>query len=52
MGYFPQDKEALNYLKLTNRSPQKIEIIEQTLKHQGLLRDYNADDKIHFTDVL
>ena len=42
VGYFPQDQEALNYLKLTNRSAEKIDIIQQTLKSQGLLKDYNA----------
>lgn len=52
VGYFPADQEALNYLKLTNRSPQKIEIINQTLKNQGLLKDYNANENIVFTDTL
>ena len=52
VGYFPQDQEALNYLRLTNRSPEKIDIINQTLKNQGLLKDYNANDNIKFTDVL
>lgn len=31
MGYFPQDAESINYLKMTNRSPEKIDIIQQTL---------------------
>ena len=52
MGYFPQDQEALNYLKLTNRTPERLDIIQKTLKSQGLLRDYNASDNIKFTDVL
>lgn len=52
MGYFPQDQESLNYLRLTNRSAERIQIIEQTLKSQGLFRDYNAKDEIKFTDVL
>lgn len=52
MGYFPPDAETLNYLRLTNRSSQKIEVIEKTLRNQGLLRDYNAKDNIKFTDVL
>lgn len=29
-----------------------MEIIEKTLKEQGLLRDYKANDSIKFTDVL
>ena len=43
VGYFPQDQEALNYLRITNRSPEKIDIINQTLKNQGLLKNYNAN---------
>lgn len=42
----------MSYLRLTNRSPEKIELIEQTLKSQGLLKDYNASEKIVFTDTL
>jgi aconitate hydratase len=52
MGYFPPDKEALNYLRLTNRSADRMSVIEQTLTNQGLLRDYTAADNIKFTDVL
>lgn len=52
MGYFPPDKEALNYLRLTNRSADRMSVIEQTLTNQGLLRDYTATDNIKFTDVL
>ena len=52
VGYFPQDNEAMNYLRLTNRTPEKIDIITQTLKNQGLLRDYNKADQVQFTDVL
>ena len=52
MGYFPPDAESLNYLRLTNRSSQRMEVIEKTLKSQGLLRDYRAKDNVQFTDVL
>jgi aconitate hydratase len=52
MGYFPQDVEAIKYLKLTNRSSDRIDLIEKTLKSQGLLRDYRVNDSIKFTDVL
>ena len=52
MGYFPPDAETLNYLRLTNRTSQHMEIIEKTLQSQGLLRDYTAEDNIKFTDVL
>lgn len=52
MGYFPPDAETLNYLRLTNRSPEKLEVIEKTLRNSGLLRDYRANDNVKFTDVL
>jgi aconitate hydratase len=52
MGYFPPDAETLNYLRLTNRSSDKMEVIEKTLRNSGLLRDYRASDNIQFTDVL
>jgi aconitate hydratase len=52
IGYFPQDTEAINYLKLTNRSPERIAIIEKTLRSQGLFKDYNANEGIVFTDTL
>ena len=52
MGYFPADQTAMDYLKLTNRSPERIQIIGKALQSQGLLRDYNANDSISFTDVL
>jgi aconitate hydratase len=52
MGYFPPDAETLNYLRLTNRSSERMEVIEKTLRNQGLLRDYRAEDNIKFTDVL
>ena len=42
----------MNYLRLTNRTPERIDVITQTLKNQGLLRDYNQADQIQFTDVL
>lgn len=29
-----------------------MEIIEKTLKNQGLLRNYKANDNVKFTDVL
>lgn len=48
-GYFPIDKETLNYLRLTNRSATLIQLVEQYAKAVGLWRD--TDDLI-FTDTL
>lgn len=52
MGYFPQDAESINYLRLTGRKPEAIKMIEHGLKAQGLLKDYNKEDKITYTSVL
>lgn len=52
MGYFPPDAESLNYLRITNRSADRVSVIEKTLASQGLLRDYKANDNIKFSDVL
>jgi len=53
MGYFPMDAKAINYLRLTGRSEEKIAYIEAYLKAQGLYRDY-SDSKADavFTDVI
>ncbi|MDP3935478.1 MAG: aconitate hydratase AcnA [Alphaproteobacteria bacterium] len=48
-GYFPVDQETLNYLRLTNRSPELIQLVEQYTKSVGLWRE--RDDLI-FTDSL
>lgn len=52
VGYFPQDHETMNYLRLTNRTPERIDVIEKTLQSQGLLVDYNKNSSIKFTDSL
>jgi aconitate hydratase len=52
VGYFPQDHETMNYLRLTNRTPERIDMIEKTLRSQGLLVDYNKNSEIKFTDSL
>jgi aconitate hydratase len=48
-GYFPIDQETLNYLRLTNRPSELIQLVEQYAKAVGLWRD--RDDLI-FTDTL
>lgn len=48
-GYFPVDQETLNYLRLTNRSPELIKLVEEYTKSVGLWRE--RDDLI-FTDTL
>lgn len=53
MGYFPMDTKAIEYLKLTGRSEEKVAYIEAFLKAQGLFRNYNDEttDPV-FTDVV
>lgn len=41
IGFFPTDEKSLEYLRLTGRSDEKVEIIEKYLRAQGLFRDYN-----------
>jgi len=53
VGYFPMDKNSIDYLRLTGRNEDKIAYIESYLKTQGLYRNYedSSSDPI-FNDVL
>ncbi|MGV3625417.1 MAG: aconitate hydratase AcnA [Archangium sp.] len=51
IGFFPIDEETLNYLRLTNRSPESIALVEQYAKEQGLFHTASSPDPI-FSDVL
>lgn len=50
-GFFPVDKETINYLRLSGRDEQQISLVEAYAKAQGLWRDINTADPI-FTDSL
>ena len=50
-GFFPVDAETINYLKLSNRKPGLIELVESYAKKQNLWRDENTKDPV-FTDSL
>lgn len=50
-GFFPIDKETINYLRLTGRDEDTIALVENYCKAQGLWRDKNIADPI-FTDTL
>ena len=41
-GIFPIDKETINYLKLTNRDKEQIDLIEAYAKKQTFWRDKNS----------
>lgn len=49
-GFFPIDQETLNYLKLTNRSQQRIKIVESYAKANHFF--YNPTEKQQFTRVI
>lgn len=50
-GFFPVDQETLRYLKLTDRDPHTIALVEAYAKAQGLWYDKEAEEPI-FTDSL
>ncbi len=43
-GIFPVDKETLNYLRLTGRSPEQIALVEAYCREQGLFHDENTPE--------
>ncbi|MEL6341332.1 MAG: aconitate hydratase AcnA, partial [Myxococcota bacterium] len=51
MGFFPVDKETLNYLRFTNRDSQRVDIVEAFTKAVGLFRDESTQDPI-YSDTL
>ncbi|GAB0094873.1 cytoplasmic aconitate hydratase [Sergentomyia squamirostris] len=53
VGFFPVDRNSLGYLKQTNRSDDKINVIAKYLEATKQLRDYNnsAQDP-HFTKIV
>ncbi len=50
-GFFPIDSETINYLKLTNRDPDTVALVEAYAKAQGMFRDENSIDPV-YTDTL
>ncbi len=49
--FFPIDAETLNYLRLTNRDPDTVALVEAYTKAQGMFRDANTVDPV-YTDTL
>jgi len=47
MGFFPVDDRTLDYLRLTNRAPEVIALVETYTKEQGLFRSDDAPDPIY-----
>ena len=53
MGYFPVDVETLNYLRLTGRTKEEVDLVERYYKEQGLFRtDEPGTTPIKYTKVL
>ena len=51
MGFFPVDDQTLDYLRLTGRPAELIDLVERYTKEQGLFRTPHAPDP-EFTDTL
>lgn len=50
-GYFPIDHETLNYLRLSNRDAQQVELVKAYAMAQGLFRTDSDPDPI-YSDIL
>lgn len=50
-GFFPIDKETIRYLNATARDADRVALVEQYAKAQGMWRDPNTPDPV-FTDTL
>ncbi len=50
-GFFPIDVETINYLNFTGRDPDRVFLVEQYAKEQGLWWDENQADP-EFTDIV
>src|ERR1700733_13281628 len=50
IGFFPVDEQTLNYLRLTGRDENHIDLVERYSKEQGLWRQKKSEPK--FSEVL
>src|SRR3954470_10175526 len=50
IGFFPVDEQTLNYLRLTGRSKEQIDLVERYTKEQSLWRDKSSEP--NFMEVL
>ncbi|KAB0681191.1 aconitate hydratase AcnA [Aureimonas leprariae] len=50
-GFFPIDKDTLNYLEATGRDKHRIALVEAYARAQGMFREDGAADPV-FTDTL
>ncbi|WP_038056397.1 aconitate hydratase AcnA [Thermus amyloliquefaciens] len=52
MGFFPVDEETLNYLRLTGRPEELVELVEAYTKANGLFRTPEAEAKVQYSEYL
>ncbi len=50
-GFFPIDKDTINYLKSTGRDADRVALVKEYAAAQGMWRDENTADPV-FTDTL
>lgn len=50
-GFFPVDKETLNYMNTTGRDEHRLKLVEAYSRAQGMWREAGSEDPV-FTDVL
>jgi aconitate hydratase A / 2-methylisocitrate dehydratase len=51
IGFFPVDHVTLEYLRLTNRTPEQINLVEAYSKEQGLFLTAESEDPV-YSDTL
>jgi aconitate hydratase len=51
IGFFPIDEQTLEYLRMTNRSPEQVALVEAYTKEQGLFLTPDSPDPV-YTDTL
>jgi aconitate hydratase len=51
IGVFPIDDASIEYLRMTNRAPEQIELVEAYAREQGLFRVDGAPDPV-YSDTL
>ncbi|MGU3574252.1 aconitate hydratase AcnA [Brucellaceae bacterium C25G] len=50
-GFFPVDKETLNYMNTTGRAEERMALVEAYSRAQGMWREAGSQDPV-FTDIL
>ncbi|MGI9366178.1 MAG: aconitate hydratase AcnA [Rhizobiaceae bacterium] len=50
-GFFPIDKDTINYLGATGRDDDRVALVEAYARAQGMWRDENSEEPV-FTDTL